>query len=145
MIVSDPGGEQLLRPLDAWNPDERGGIGWPTVLLYAPDGRVALRLRSRDFADRPSDDDLLEAVRALALPAIRLGPALPAAEPEEHDGALRVEAFGPYFRGVRFATMALAGRLTDAADRTEALVMSAMAVSFVDAWKQRRASVPPSV
>ncbi len=138
-IVSDPGGEHLLQPLEAWNANERGGIGWPTVWLYAPDGRETLRMRSRDFADRPDDDDLLAALRGLALPPIDLPPAPPATEPEEHDGALRVEAFGPYFRGIRFDTLALASRLAGDADRDEAVAMSMMATSFLDAWKQRRA------
>jgi hypothetical protein len=138
-IVSDPGGEQLLQPLDAWNPNERGGIGWPTLMLYSPDGGEAYRMRSRDFADRANDDDLFSAVRRLGLPPIELGPAPAASKPDEHDGALRTEAFGPYFRGIRFGTMALASRLTDDADRDEAMVMSAMASSFLDAWKQRRA------
>ncbi len=142
-IVSDPGGERFLQPLDAWNPGERGGIGWPTGWLYAPDGTEVFRARSRDFADRPPDDDLLAALGGLALPAIDLAPAPPTAAPEEHDGALRVETFGPFFRGIRFATFALAGRLTDDADRDEALAMSAMAGSFLDAWKQRRAA--PSI
>jgi hypothetical protein len=143
--VSDPGGEQLLQPLDAWNPNDRGGIAWPTVMVYAPDGVEVFRTRSRDFADRPNDDDLFAAVRALALPAIELAPASSSmVVPEEHDRALRVEAFGPYFRGIRFGTMALASRLTDDADRDEALAMSAMAVSFLDAWKQRRAMASPS-
>ena len=52
----------------------------------------------------------------------------------------RVDAFGPYFRGIRFATMGLSGRLTDAADRAETLAMSAMAARFIDAWKQRRST-----
>lgn len=139
-IVSDPGGEQLLQPLDAWNPNERGGIAWPTVFLIAPDGREALRARSRDFADRPTDGEVLAALGALGLPPLELGPAPLSAEPEEHDGALRTEAFGPYFRGVRFATIALASRFGDEAARDEALAMSAMAVSLIDGWKQRRAT-----
>jgi hypothetical protein len=143
-IVSDPGGEQLLQPLDAWNPNERGGIGWPTLMLVAPDGVETYRMRSRDFADRPTDDDVLAAARSLGLPPIELGPAPAASEPEEHDGALRVEAFGPYFRGVRFGGIALAGRVTNDADRNEATAMSTMAVSFLDALKQRRAAESPS-
>jgi hypothetical protein len=88
---------------------------------------------------RPTDDDLFDAVRSLGLPSIALEPAPPAAEPEEHDGALRVDAFGPYFRGIRFGTIALAGRMTDDGDRDEVIAMSTMAASFLDAWKQRRA------
>jgi hypothetical protein len=139
-IVSDPAGDELLQPLGVWNPDERGGIGWPAVIVFAPDGREVYRMRSRDFADRPDDDDLFTAIRALGLPPIELGPADPAASPEEDDAALRVDAFGPYFRGIRFGTIALAGRVTEGRDRDEVIAMSTMAASFLDAWKQRRAT-----
>lgn len=126
-----------------WNPNERGGIGWPALMLFGPDGRETYRMRSRDFADRPGDEDLLTAVRELGLSPVRLGPAPPAAEPEEHEAALRVEAFGPYFRGIRFGTVALTRRLSDEGDRNEALAMSEMAGSFLDAWKQRRTAIAP--
>ena len=122
-IVSDPAGEQFLQPLGAWNPDERGGIGWPTLMLFAPDGREVYRMRSRAFADRPDDDDLFAAVRSLALSPIELG-----------------GAFGPYFRGIRFGTIALAGRVSEGPNRDEVIAMSTMAASFLDAWKQRRSS-----
>ena len=142
-IVSDPGGDELLKPLDLWNADERGGIGWPAIVVLAPDGREVHRMRSRDFADRPTDDDIFDAVRQLGLPPVDPGPASPSAEPEEHPDALRTEAFGPYFRGIRFATFALAGRLRDDADVAEARQMSDMAASFLAAWKQRRDEVSP--
>ena len=109
--------------------------------MVAPDGHEAYRYRSRDFADRPADDDdLLGAVRSLDLPRLDPPPPpwQPVADPIEDPGALRVDAFGPYFRGIRYAAAALSGRLVDAADRREALAMSAMANSFLDAWKVRR-------
>lgn len=37
-IHADLGGVEFLQPLDNWNPDERGGIGWPTTLLFNPRG-----------------------------------------------------------------------------------------------------------
>ena len=57
--ISDPDGGQLGRSLDAWNAAERGGLFHPLVLLVAPDGEVLVRHRSRDFADRRDDQDLL--------------------------------------------------------------------------------------
>jgi hypothetical protein len=101
-------------------------------------------MRSRDFADRPTDEDLFAAVQQLELPPIELGVAPATAEPEEDPGALRIDAFGPYFRGIRYGTIALAGRLEPGANRAEALAMSNMAASFLDAWKARReVSHPP--
>jgi hypothetical protein len=138
-IHSDPGGELFLQPLQLWNPHERGGIGWPALMVVAPDGTEAYHYRSRDFADRPDDDDLLRALSGLRLPPLDPPPPWqPPVVPIEDPSALRVEAFGHYFRGMRSATGALAGRLTDTADRHEARAMSAMATSFLDAWKLRR-------
>ncbi len=138
--VSDPDGTQLAQPLDAWNADERGGLFHPLVLLVAPDGREVVRHRSRDFADRSDDIDVLEGLRALALPA--LPPAEPWAPdgvtPQPSDGAFRPAAYGPYFRGIRFATKALAGRMRDAGDAEELRRTERMAASFLDARKARQ-------
>lgn len=110
------------------------------MVVVAPDGTEVYRYRSRDFADRPPDDaDLLAALTGLNLPALDpLPPWQPAVDPIEDPGALRVEAFGHYFRGIRSATFALSGRLVDTADQREALAMTTMAGSFLDAWKLRR-------
>ncbi len=138
--VSDPDGTQLAQPLDAWNADERGGLFHPLVLLVAPDGREVVRHRSRDFADRSDDIDVLEGLRALALPA--LPPAEPWAPdgvtPQPSDGVFRPAAYGPYFRGIRFATKALAGRMRDAGDAEELRRTERMAASFLDARKARQ-------
>lgn len=141
-LHSDPGGEAILRPLDLWNPGERGGIGWPAILVYDPVGQATFRFRSRDFADRPPDDeDLLAALRALALPPIASPPPwLPGVDPIEDAAALRVEAFGPFFRGIRSGVRGLAGRLSDDRDRAEAVRMSEMADSFLQAWNELRQS-----
>ena len=136
---SDPGGSRFGHPLDAWNPAERDGLLVPLVLLVAPDGRVLVEHRSRDFADREDDEDVLLALRELDLPA-RATPAAwaPGVEPQPTDGAFRVEAFGPYFRGIRFNMKALEGRMHDERDAQELRATGAMAQSFLQAWSQRR-------
>ena len=141
-IVSDAGGVDVLQPLGLWNADERGGIGWPAVVVFAADGVEVIRFRSRDFADRPaSNDAVIDVVGTLGLPALTgMSEWVPGVEPEEDPGALRVEAFGPYFRGIRFGVLGLSGRLTDAGDRAEARAMSDMAGAFLEGWKQRRTS-----
>ncbi len=138
--VSDPDGTQLAQPLDAWNADERGGLFHPLVLLVAPDGREVVRHRSRDFADRPDDADVLEALRRLALPALPpVGAWAPdGVTPQPSEGAFRPTAYGPYFRGIRFATKALAGRMRDVDDAEELGRTERMAASFLDARKARQ-------
>jgi hypothetical protein len=140
--VSDPGGTEWLVPLDAWNPDERGGIAWPVVVLFDPDGREVFRFRSRDVADRSDDDDLMGALTKLGLPPVALGPSLGLADAVEDPEAFHVDAFAPYFRGFRTASRVLGARATDASDRVEveAFGMVALAGRFLDEWEQRRSA-----
>ena len=140
--VSDPDGTPLAQPLDAWNADERDGLFHPLVLLVAPDGRAVVRHRSRDFADRSDDDDVVEALRALGLPALPpAGPWAPdGVTPQPSEGAFRPAAYGPYFRGIRFATKALAARIRDADDVEELRRTERMAASFLEAQKARLAA-----
>ena len=140
--VSDPDGQRFARPLDAWNPDERGGLYHPLVLLLSPDGEVLLRHRSRDFADREDDRDVLDALRGQGLAPVPVPPPWQpdGVEPRPTDGAFRPEAFGPYFRGLQFAMKALAGRLRDEADLAEIQATGAMAASFLEARNTRRAA-----
>ena len=88
---------------------------------------------------QPATTTLLDAVRALGLPPLRdIEPWVPAVAAVEDPAALRVDTFGPYFRGIRYGTRGLAGRLVDEHDRAEAIAMSDMAAAFLDAWKVRR-------
>jgi hypothetical protein len=108
-MLSDPGGKDLLVQIDAYDPDERGGIGKPGVFVLAPDGREAFREIGRDFADRITEDELLEQVRALALPPTGQ-PALTPGQPEPGPKAFPVDWLLPYCRGARFAAKAMGMR-----------------------------------
>ena len=138
--VSDPGGEQLAKPLDSWNAEERGGIFRPLVLLVGPDGETVLRHDSRDFADRPDDSDVLDALRGAGLPELETPPpwAPDDVQAESSERAFRPEAFGPYFRGLWLGTGALSRRMRDPEDHAELKQVSSMAKSFLEAWKERR-------
>lgn len=108
-LLSDPGGKDLLQALDAYDPDERGGIGRPGVFVIAPDGREVFREVARDFADRITEDELLDQVRALGLPATDQ-PPLTRGEPEPGPNAMPVHALLPYCRGAKFAAKAMGMR-----------------------------------
>jgi hypothetical protein len=108
-MLSDPGGKDLLLELDAYDPDERGGIGKPGVFVVTPDGREAFREVGRDFADRITEDELLDQVRAMGLHATEQ-PSLTPGEPEPGPRAFPVDWLLPYCRGARFAAKAMGMR-----------------------------------
>ena len=147
-LLSDPGGEGLLQALDAYNPEERGGIGKPGVFVVAPGGaevsgpkapphlsepkapgavvsraerdeqvsreaREVFREVGRDFADRITEDELLDEVRGLGLPRTDQPPLTPG-DPQPGPNAMPVEAMLPYCRGARFAAKAMGMRYPEA-------------------------------
>ncbi|WP_448613159.1 hypothetical protein [Modestobacter sp. URMC 112] len=141
--VSDPGGERLAKPLDAW--DEDASIFRPIVVAVAPDGREVYRELSRDFTDRVDDEPVLAAVEALGLPAL---PPPPTWEPEgvrpqPSERAFTPASFVPYFRAIRFNTMALSQRMFDERDRDQLVTEQRMAESFLAAFDEWRAEHPP--
>ena len=141
--VSDPDGARLAKPLGAW--DEEASIFRPIVVAVAPDGSEVFRELSRDFTDRPDDEPVLAAVEALGLPALP-EPAPWAPEgiaPQPSKRAFTPAAFIPYFRAIKFNTLALSERMVDERDRDEVLSEYAMAISFLDAFDAWRAEHPP--
>lgn len=112
-MLSDPGGEDLLRAVDAYDPNERGGIGRPGVFVVASDGSEVFREIGRDYADRITEDELLEQVRALHLPATEQ-PPLTRGEAQPGPKAMPLSALLPYCRGARFAAKAMGMRHREA-------------------------------
>ncbi len=135
--VADPGGDRYLRPLDLFDPEERGGIGLPAMMVWAPDGSVAYRYVGRDFADRTTDADVLQAVDGLGLSPIAPptgGPILDV--PADLGGFFRPEHLVPYFRGNRSGSVAIGGRLDDRSARAIAREHRVMCDATLAAWKQ---------
>jgi len=60
-LLSDPEGEVAIKPFGFW--DESGRISKPALVLADPDGIVRYIYEGRDFADRPKDAAIMEAVR----------------------------------------------------------------------------------
>ncbi len=138
--ISDPDGQQLARPLNAW--DEQASIFRPIIVAVAPDGREVFRELSRDFTDRPDDEPVLSALESLEL-AERAdpGPWEPSGvRAQASERAFTPGAFIPYFRAIRFNTMALAERMVDERDRAIVSGEQQMSESFLaafDAWRER--------
>lgn len=117
-LLSDPGGEKAIKPYGVWHAEP--GMARPAIVLVDPDGQEAFRRVSEDFADRSSEDEVVDRARALGLDPVAveqpvLGPA------EAGEKAFPAEALVPYFRGSRFAAASLGGRVPEAKEAGERL------------------------
>ena len=105
-ILSDPDRTGAIGPYGLADEKDRRNIARPAAVVVTPDGEEALRILSRDYADRPTEDTVVSAVAALNLAATsQQPPALGSAEPGP--AAFDFEQMVPYFRGARFAANAI--------------------------------------
>lgn len=138
-LISDPGGERFLKPLDLFDPEERGGIALPGMLVISPDGEELYRYQGRDFADRTNDDDLYQVLDKLDLAAVSPEPWTEAIDvPDDLGGFFRPSDFGAYFRGNRFAAAAIGGRLPSKETAAIAREHRLMSDASLEAWDAHR-------
>ncbi len=131
-ILSDPDGEGAIKRCGVW--DEVGQMATPAIIVLGPDGHEAYRYAGVDFMDRPNDDEALAALSSLGLPAAET-PAgtIVHLDPRPGSRATKLGHLAVYLRGVRFASMALAGRARDPFDKAEAERTSWMAERYIAA------------
>lgn len=60
-LLSDPEG-RVIKEWGIWNEGE-GGIAIPSIFAIRRDGAIAWRYVGHDYADRPADDELFNALR----------------------------------------------------------------------------------
>jgi hypothetical protein len=139
--VSDPGGETYLQAMDLFNPNERGGIALPALLVIDADGNEVHGYRGADFADRRNDEDAIVALETLGLDAIEApagGPVIDGVDVKQK-GAFTPKLFGPYFSGNKFGALAIHSRAEGDEAKTLAKEHQVMAQSMLDAWAQLNA------
>jgi hypothetical protein len=118
-LLSDPDGEGAVKPYGVWSEGRR--IARPAIVVITPDGAEAVRRESSDFADRPPEEEVLEAVRRLRLPPTTQPRPAPG-RPEPGPRALSLAFLGPYYRGARFAAEALALRVPEVKEQADRLI-----------------------
>ena len=131
-ILSDPDRTHAIAPYGAIDELDRRDIARPAAIVITPEGVEAFRMHSRDYADRPMEDTILEALQMLDLPATsqpppQLGPAEPG------PNAFRFNEMVPYYRGARFAVHAMGNRFPEA--RAEADAYMAQLDRYIAAAK----------
>jgi len=60
-LLSDPEG-RVIKEWDVWS-DTDGGIAKPSIFAIRRDGSIGWKYVGRDFADRPTDEELFNSIR----------------------------------------------------------------------------------
>ena len=114
-MLSDEDRSRVIIPWGLANPTDKRNLALPSLVVVTPDAEEAYRWVSRDFAFRLPEDDLLQVLEGLGLPATTQGP--PQLGPmAAGPSAMPVRAMAPYFRGARFAAVAFGQRHLEIAD-----------------------------
>lgn len=114
-ILSDPDRDRAITPLGFADERDPREIARNGALIISPDGEVVVSLLGRDYADRPEEDGLLDELTSLGLPPTTQAPP-EVGEIESGERAMPLEALPPYFRGAKFAALALRSRHRDLGD-----------------------------
>jgi hypothetical protein len=104
-FLSDPGGEQAIRPCEVW--DAEGEIAQAAQILVTASGDQPFRYVGTDTLDRPTTEELLAAAQELNAAEREIDPAAHAhldAGPSEK--AFQLDLY-TYFRGVRSGATSL--------------------------------------
>lgn len=108
-VLADPDRTEAITPLGFADEDDPRQISRPGTVIIDTNADVVFSVTGRDYADRPDEDTLLEALAGLGLPATtQAPPQLGESRPGER--AMAYEGLPHYFRGVKFAVMALRRR-----------------------------------
>jgi len=113
--LSDPDRSKVIEPYGLADQKDERNISLPAVLLIGPDGEEVFRFVSRDFADRMPEEEILTVAQSLGLsPTTQDQPAI--RDPQPGPRSLRLDQLKVYFRGARFAALAMGLRHGHIAD-----------------------------
>ena len=108
-MLSDPDRSRAIVPYGLADHQDPRQVALPALVAALPGGDEVYRFVARDFADRLSEDALVEVLASHGLPpTTQPPPAL--GHPEPGPWAMPLRAMVPYFRGARYATFALGMR-----------------------------------
>ena len=114
-ILSDVDRQAAITPLGFADEKDPRQISRAGVVIVDTKGDIVHRSVGRDYADRPDEDELIEALRRLDLgPTSQDRPAVGMIEAGEK--AIPLEGIPHYLRGAKFAALALRGRYRDLSD-----------------------------
>lgn len=107
--LCDPDRSKAIVPYGVADEKDDRHIARPALVVVTRDREEAFRFVSRDFADRLPEDQVVMAVQQLALaPTTQEPPRIGPAEPGPR--SLSLHDLRVYFRGARFAALAMGQR-----------------------------------
>ena len=127
-MLSDPDRDLAIGPYGLRNEQDPRNLAIPATVVIGPGGDEVMRLTSRDYADRPFEEQALEAVVALGLDPVVQPAPLPGV-PEPGPSAMPFRDLKVYFRGAKFGARAIGLRLDG---REEARRFEAMVDRYMD-------------
>ncbi|NNC43138.1 MAG: redoxin domain-containing protein [Acidimicrobiia bacterium] len=114
-LLSDPDRSLAIEPYDLMNLDDPRNLAIPATVVIGPYGNEIMRTVSRDYADRPFEDEVLEKLRELQLEPVEQPPPNPGA-PEAGPKAMPFDELRSYFRGAKFGAKAIGLRTDNLAE-----------------------------
>ena len=105
-FLSDPDRTLAIEPYDLVNESDPRNLAITATVLIDAEGNEVMRQVSRDYADRPFEDDVLAKLRELGLDAVEPVPIDPGT-PEPGAKAMPFESLREYFRGAKFGAKAI--------------------------------------
>lgn len=114
-LLSDEDRQAAITPLGFADESDPRQISRAGLVIMDPDGTVVHREEGRDYADRPDEDDLLAVIEGLGLdPTTQEEPEIGKVEPGEK--AMPFDGIPHYFRGAKFAVLAMRSRYRGLSD-----------------------------
>jgi hypothetical protein len=118
-LLSDPDRSVAIVPYGVADERDPRNIAIPTTVVIAPDGSEVWRRASFDFAERPEEDEVLEVVRSMGWPSTTQSPPAPGT-PDPGPKAMPFSSLSAYFRGAKFAAIAMSRRFPEAKENAKA-------------------------
>lgn len=114
-LLSDEGRQAAITPLGFADEKDPRQISRAGLVIIGPEGGILHREVGQDYADRPDEDELLAIIDGFGLdPTTQEAPNI--GEPEPGAKAMPLEGIPHYFRGAKFAVLAMRGRYRELSD-----------------------------
>ena len=134
-ILSDPDRSEAITAYGVADPKDPRSIALPTTVVVSPDGAEVWRRPSFDFADRPDEAEVIDVLRTMQWPPTEQEVPTPGvAEPGPN--AMPFDSLTAYYRGAKFAAVAMSRRFPEAKDSAKAY--ASQMDRYIDAVHQVR-------